>query len=520
MDSLEYTNDIESVVLQRMSALTRKQAQELWTKPVPELKYLIEGNVARYRLIMRYFYENYSKLKYWLKPEEVYAGVMQWGLLPKYTEQECQRDLESLTGWSNLTSRHDGGRSMSIDEYLRKRFRYQMTPYSIEIERMLASLEQMRGFGGSLEPTLLERLYGYVVQIRDKAGVFAPDEALVMWRDVQGSFRQLHENASDYLASLASGKAEELMQTAQFLIYKDTLSHYLRNFIMGLQQFGGQLEGMLHAVDSAVWEDFLHAVAADEGRMPMLDEPMTDVERLDRKREEWQVFVHWFAGDGNNASDVTFLERATKDTIARMVRYALAIQERQRLGVSRKRELDYLGKWFFELESVEDAHRLAAYTFGLYHGRHFQGGEEATSDSADMSLWDELPMVRILRSRSRIQRRRGETESIRDRSRDQKQAVAEILAGKAQEREIVQAFLRRGSFSMSELSYLGTLERVTLLGWISRCMQNPSRTTRTPDGVRIALYMPQDGGRTQVNFEDGQLDLPDFRIEVTEVVGK
>ena len=97
MLSIHYTGDVESVVLQRMSALSRNQASELWIKPVPEPKYLNADNVARYRLIMRLFYENHSKMKYWLKTEDVFADVMAWGLLADYTEELCQRDLEVLT---------------------------------------------------------------------------------------------------------------------------------------------------------------------------------------------------------------------------------------------------------------------------------------------------------------------------------------------------------------------------------------------------------------------------------------
>ncbi len=97
MLSIHYTGDVESVVLQRMSALSRNQASELWIKPVPELKYLNADHVARYRLIMRLFYENHSKMKYWLKTEDVFADVMAWGLLADYTEELCQRDLEVLT---------------------------------------------------------------------------------------------------------------------------------------------------------------------------------------------------------------------------------------------------------------------------------------------------------------------------------------------------------------------------------------------------------------------------------------
>jgi uncharacterized protein (TIGR02677 family) len=491
------------------------QRQESWMKPVPETKYLHAENVARYRLIMRLFYENHSKLKYWLKADEVYAGVMRWGLLDRYSLEECQRDLEVLNEWGNLTSRHDGGRATTIEEYLRKWFRYQMTPYAIEIERMLANLEGLQGYGGSLEPTLLERIVGYVTRIRDTS-VFAEGEALQLWRDLQGAFRQLHENASDYLANLQAGKAEEFMRTEQFLLYKDTLIHYLRNFILSLQRYGGQLEAMLQQTPAPIWEMFLQRVTEDEERMPSLDERLPFAERKQRHQEEWDIFVQWFAGNEREASDLLFLERATKESIAKLIKVALAIQEKYRWGISRKKELDYLGLWFLRLEDVEEAHKLGAFTFALYKTRHFQGDGERTSDSADLSMWEEVPIVRELKSRSRIRRKTGETEAIRERREEQQRAKAVFLARRAEEEAILRRWKEQGTFHMSDLGPMSASERQVLLLWISRCVANGSHKTRTPDGLEISLQFPPDGQRAQLQFEDGVFDLPDFHLTIQE----
>jgi hypothetical protein len=40
MGEVDYTREIETIVLQRMSAVNRRQVKELWTKSVPETKYL------------------------------------------------------------------------------------------------------------------------------------------------------------------------------------------------------------------------------------------------------------------------------------------------------------------------------------------------------------------------------------------------------------------------------------------------------------------------------------------------
>ena len=54
-------------------------------KPVVETSYLNAVNVGRYRCVMRCFYEQHQRLRYWLKPEEVFEGVMDYGLLEDYT---------------------------------------------------------------------------------------------------------------------------------------------------------------------------------------------------------------------------------------------------------------------------------------------------------------------------------------------------------------------------------------------------------------------------------------------------
>ncbi|MHB1127630.1 MAG: DUF2397 family protein [Bacillota bacterium] len=68
-------------------------------KPIVELSYLISAqNVARYRCIMRYFYEQHQRLRYWLRPEDVYEGVGRYELLDNYTFEQCQKEVLPAAG--------------------------------------------------------------------------------------------------------------------------------------------------------------------------------------------------------------------------------------------------------------------------------------------------------------------------------------------------------------------------------------------------------------------------------------
>ncbi|MBM7866889.1 TIGR02677 family protein [Heliobacterium gestii] len=479
-------------------------------RPIPELAYLNAANTPRYRLIMRFFYEQHLRLHYWLKPEEVFEGVCRFQLLPNYSMDQCQQDLNALVQWKNLAPRHDGGRSSTIEEYLRKKYRYQMTPYSVEIERMVAGLETIRGYGGSLEPTLLDTISANLRRIIEGQGDFSADEALPLWRTTYEAFTKLTENASDYIASLQSAKAEELMATEAFLVYKNTLTEYLRNFVQNLQRSAFRIEGLLETVPPGTMERLCQKVLRDLAALPVIDDRPSEVEEADRFTREWRALVRWFIGEDGETSDIQYLEQASKDTIAKIVRCALRIQEKRLSGLSRRRELAYLGQWFASLENdVERAHRLAAAAFGLYRTRHFQGHDHKGTESADLAMWTGAPNAYALRSRSRQRRREGGTDAIADHSRQKRAARQVYLAERKAEQDLLAQFVAQGQVRISEMPEVSPFLRTHLLYWISRCMNQQGKSFRTPEGVRISLRHP-DGGRALLRCLDGALDMPNY----------
>ena len=64
-----------------------------------------------------------------------------------------------MESWGNLTAQQEVTRARNIAEFKRKKFRYQCTPYTVEIERMVERLGGLGdSFGGSLETTQFDRL--------------------------------------------------------------------------------------------------------------------------------------------------------------------------------------------------------------------------------------------------------------------------------------------------------------------------------------------------------------------------
>ena len=213
---------------------------------IPETAYLNAENAARYRAILHFCYRRHEHMQTFVYPEEIFRELAQTSFFAAYTEEQLAQDLAQLEAWGNLTAQQEVARAHNIAEFKRKRFRYQCTPYTVEIERMV---ERLRGlgdsFGGSLETTQFDRLLSHLSSLLLEAGAQSDEQLLQTWEDLLHYFRTLVENASDYLAHLRSAKVEERMQTSAFLAYKDMFTQYLRSFVLGLQRASQQVSALL-----------------------------------------------------------------------------------------------------------------------------------------------------------------------------------------------------------------------------------------------------------------------------------
>lgn len=63
---------------------------EKLVRPVTEVKYLNADNAERYRSIMRVFFENYERLRYWMELEEVHAAMVSDPYFETYRLDQCQ----------------------------------------------------------------------------------------------------------------------------------------------------------------------------------------------------------------------------------------------------------------------------------------------------------------------------------------------------------------------------------------------------------------------------------------------
>lgn len=125
---------------------------------INETSYLSVPNAPVYRKIMRCFYREYEKMHFQLYKEDVLKLVKQDEAFQNYSMEALIPDLEALVKWKNLTPIQDPGKVYTIADYKNKQYRYTMSEYAVEIERLTVRLENLFLESGNLSTNFFIRL--------------------------------------------------------------------------------------------------------------------------------------------------------------------------------------------------------------------------------------------------------------------------------------------------------------------------------------------------------------------------
>lgn len=271
-----------------------------------------------------HFFDNYEKLHYWLYQEDVFEALKRDPHFEDYRMEQCQQDLAMLTEWKNLNTIQDTRKVASIEEFKNKKFRYQMSEYSVEIERLVIRLENLFVEGASLEPTLLERIRRNVERFPAMAEKDT-GEVYTWWTDLNNDFVRLNQNYQDYIRDLNSVKAEKMMQTKEFLVFKDHLIDYLRNFIKGLQRNVGAIDEELRLLPDEIKQRIFDKIVDYELSIPRMDVEVSRGKISEKTLGRYQSIYDWFVRENGQENEAAKLFDATNDIIRRITRYAAQI---------------------------------------------------------------------------------------------------------------------------------------------------------------------------------------------------
>ena len=429
--------------------------QETVRKPMTEAKYLNVDNTDRYRPIIRLFYLKYEKLKYWLYQEEVYEELKEDAYFREYTPEQCQQDLAALTAWGNLVTIQDTRKVATIEEFKNKKFRYQLSEATVEIERMVIRVENLFIESSSLEPTLLERLR---INLRKISEITEADQEHIYawWNDLNNDFIRLNQNYQDYMRELNSVKAEEMMKTTEFLVFKDRLIEYLRSFVRSLQE--------------------------------------------------------WFTGTDGKDSEAAKVFDTTNEIIRKITRYAARISEMSNAGANRREEYHKVAVMFSKCKNIFEAHRLAAVVFGIEKPLHLKGLPWRQTESINSGVFEEEPYIVTVTPRIRTYKEKAKRSGIVDRSKEKEEMWLATIQRLEEERRLLKSYIQDNRLEFAKLPEIEPHVRDVFLTWLSKALENKSLQGKTEDGQVYRVEKSDTEEICILKSSDGNLQMPAYVI--------
>ncbi|MCI8639771.1 MAG: TIGR02677 family protein [Coprococcus sp.] len=488
---------------------------EKMKKPILEAKYLNVENTDRYRPIIRLFYLKYEKLKYWMYQEEVFEELKEDPYFAEYTMEQCQQDLAALAAWGDLSTIQDARKAATIEEFKNKKFRYQLTETAVEIERMVIRIENLFIEGSSLEPTLLERLRINMGKIKEMS--LKEDERLYgWWNDLNNDFIRLNQNYQDYMRELNSVKAEEMMKTKEFLVFKDRLIEYLRSFVKSLQANVAVIEQQIRGIEPEVVKNVLQKVTVYELSIPRIDVEVDEQMIYDKMKGRWESISEWFSGRAGMESEAGKVFDTTNEIIRKITRYATRISEMSNQGSNRREEYKKLAQMFGKCKDINEAHRLSAVVFGIEKPLHIKGELRRETDSINSGVYDENPHVVTISPRVRTYKEKAKRSSIIDRSREKEETRLAMIRKLSEERELLGSYIRDGRLEFAELPVIEPHVRDMFLLWLSKALERKNHRAKTEDGRIYHIEKDEVKGYCTLECTDGTFQMPAYTIVFEE----
>lgn len=468
-----------------------------------------------YRTILRFFFIQHERMRDYITPEEIYEYLKEIPEFNSYTEEQLHLDLAQLVKWNNLIARQDMGNAKTVEEYKKKRFRYQCTPYTVEIERMLQHIEGMGdSFQGSLERTQFDRLLQALIKLEEARSSVKqedPEEIAQMWEDLFGYFRNIRRSTADYIAYVNSEKAEERMQTEAFLVYKNQFTAYLRDFILSLQNTSMQVRQRLTDLSGQGMEPVFETIIQHKLSIPRLEDTGLSKEKLLEEHVQlWHSLCHWFLGAPNQQSELEMLQLQTNEMIRRITRYVQRIGERHQNFRSRKKDYLHLAKWFTNLEELEEAHRLSSVVFGTLETRHLFSQGAPTEDIYS-DIWDEKPVEITIKPRTNRYREKTKPGAIIGNQAEKEAMKKLYLKQIEEEKQLIEKYMTNGRIQISELPVIEPYVRKMLLTWIGKSMTSKEQKVKTDFGMAVKVHLHNEN-RVTLRAEDGDLVMPDAEL--------
>lgn len=480
------------------------EVYEKLTKQISETKYLSTENSYRYRPIMRCFYRHYERLEYWLYKEDVYNELKDNEIFLNYTIEECERDLETLTEWMSLSKMQDTKNATSIEEFKNKKFRYQITEYATEIERLTIILEEMDVKTASLEPKLFDRIRVSIAKFLEISS-FSEEDANELWDNLNDDFTKLNQNYQDFLKKFNEPKSEELLQSVSFLQFKGEIIKYLREFVRGYQKNVYFIQDSIKSINEDIIEEFMNKLISYYKKTPIFNSDFDFNHLREVNRGKITNIFKWFTGTSTSLSEGEKLMNTTDNIIVKITKYANSLVELRGNMTNRKEEYKHLCKLFDKLDDIEECNKYASVVFGIESVRHFMGSSNLDTDTL-VNTYDIAPIEILLSSRTRLKKTKTFLQPIVDKTFEKDKILEEYRKEQERNKEILRSLIKDKKITLKGEIKLSKVERRYIQKLLSSSSNKETEFGLNYDVIKL-------DGECMIDSEDGLFLTSSIEIE-------
>jgi uncharacterized protein (TIGR02677 family) len=488
-----------------------------YLQSIQETSYLTATNAVQYRRIMRVFFQQYEKMHFQLYKEDVFDLLKEYPEFEEYSMERLKTDLNALVEWKNLTPIQDPKRVYTIADYKNKQFRYSMSEYAVEIERLTVKLENLFMESGSLSTNLFVRINEALEDTKFIQGKPLKD-INEWWRNLQEDFKRLNQNYQDYLREFYSGRADKVLKSVDFVMHKDLFISYLKDFIQELQLNSFKIEATLKQISDSMKSNILELVIKSELAIPHPTSEHKDALEINIRENvqgKWKALESWFVSNESRMSESNQVLEITNEVIRKIIQNAALIAQLQNWGISRKDDYKKFLSMFMDCEDINESHKLSAHVFGIQNVQHFKINETRSTDSISSSTYDEDAMIFSLKPHNRIYKSRIDKSGFENKAME-KLAQRNLYLEQAEaDRKMVIKYIKDNKLDISEIrDCISENTRMTLLRWISAANTTNTKKGRTEFGQEYKLR--KKDRICTLKCEDGELVMPAYVFEFME----
>lgn len=486
------------------------------SKPIKEVAYLYTENAHRYRIIIRTIFYKYEQMKYWIYKEEIYESIKLIQGFEKYTLDNLKQDLDSLENWGNLITIQDTGKTKTIEEFKNRKFRYQISLLTIELERTLIKIEnQSNTSRGSLEISLIERFRDTLKEIKNIEEL--GDKKLYDWWDrLNLDFKYLNENYQDYISKFYSPKTEKIFKTTEFLVFKESFIKYLKEFITGIQQNIYTIKYSLEELkfDHKKIERIIKKVVAYTKNNIALQNDYNEEDAYDIHFGRFLSIKQWFIEDNGQNSMVDTLLETTNEMIKKITRYALQISEMQYSGGNRKEEYKKIMEMFNKCENINEAHKLSSLVFGAFSTKHIVCDLERETESINSSIHSEKSKSIIVNPSIRGYKVKSTSRVfVKNKSKEKEEKLKYIIQKREEGKKIIESKIKNNMLVFKELQYIGQYERQIFLSWLSIAINKKDNSwVKNEFGKYYKIKDKNLKESITIKCSDGNFTMPSYEL--------